>query len=100
MLKLDLKVIYLLFFRKYVEPVSIVPDELREKMRQSQSGKDLKIEDKMSLREKAKSKKRIEEMEDRLFYEKTGIKDLSKDYSMENLIKKYEHDMLKFEKKF
>lgn len=54
----------------------------------------------MSLREKAKAKKRLEEMEDKMFYEKTGIKDLSKDYTMDNLIKKYEHDMLKFEKRF
>jgi hypothetical protein len=35
-----------------------------------------------------------------LFFEKTGIKDESKDYSMENLVKKYEKDMRKYDRKY
>lgn len=55
--------------------------------------RDLNIEQKMSLREKQKAKKRAEDQEERIFYEQTGIKDKSREYTMDNLIKKYEFDM-------
>lgn len=53
----------------------------------------------MSLREKQKARKRAEDEEERLIYEQAGIKDKSKEYTMENLIKKYEYDMKRHEKK-
>ena len=61
--------------------------------------RDLNIEQKMSLREKQKAKKRAEDQEERIFYEQTGIKDKSREYTMDNLIKKYEFDMQRHEKK-
>ena len=54
----------------------------------------------MNIRDKQKMKKKMQEMEHQKFFEETGIKDTSKDFSMENLIKKYKHDMIKQEKKF
>jgi hypothetical protein len=53
----------------------------------------------MSLRDKQKAKKKHEEEHERKFYELTGIKDESKDFSLDNLIKKFEYDMNKYEKK-
>jgi hypothetical protein len=77
----------------------IVPDELKDRLKSSEMGKDLNIEQKMSLREKQKAKKRAEEEEERMLYEQTGIVDKSKDFSMENLIKKFQYDMERHEKK-
>jgi len=71
----------------------IVPDELKDRLKTSDIGKDLNIEQKMSLRDKQKAKKRAEEEEERLLYEQTGLKDKSKDFSMDNLIKKFQFDM-------
>lgn len=45
------------------------------------------------MREKQKALKKSQDDEDRLFEEKTGQMDESKNFSMENLIKKYEYDM-------
>jgi hypothetical protein len=53
----------------------------------------------LSLREKQKAKRKSEDDEERQFFEQTGIKDLSKDFSMENLIKKYEYDMERHERR-
>jgi hypothetical protein len=46
-----------------------VPDELKDRLKTSDIGKDLNIEQKMSLRDKQKAKKRAEEEEERLLYE-------------------------------
>jgi len=76
-----------------------LPEELKAKMREGELGRQIKVESKLSLREKQKAKKAYEEREDQEFYEKTGIKDTSKDYNLDNLIKKYEYDMNREEKK-
>ena len=68
-------------------------------MKKGLIGKDLDLESKLSLREKQKRKKELEEEAEKVFYEKTGIKNTGKDLSFENLIKKYEYDMNKYEKK-
>ena len=68
-------------------------------MKSSVIGKQIDIEQKMSLREKQRAKKKSEDDEERRLFEETGIKDKSKDFTMENLIKKYEHDMKRHEKK-
>ena len=47
----------------------LVPDEFKDRVKQSEIGKDLNIEQKMSLREKQKAKKRSEEEEERALYE-------------------------------
>ena len=54
----------------------------------------------MSLRDRQKAKRKAEDEEERLFFEQTGLKDKSKDFTMDNLIKKYQHDMERHEKKF
>lgn len=77
----------------------IVPDEFKDRLKTSELGKELNIEQKMSLREKQKAKKRAEEEEERALYEQAGIRDKSKDFTMENLIKKYQHDIERHEKK-
>lgn len=33
------------------------------------------------------------------FFEETGIKDMSKDMTLDNIMKKYDYDMNKYEKK-
>jgi hypothetical protein len=68
-------------------------------MKSGVMGKQLEIDQKMSLREKQRARRKAEDEEDRLLFEQTGIKDKSKDFTMENLIKKYNYDMSKYEKK-
>lgn len=80
--------------------IGLVPEELVDKMKQGNIGRDFKIEQKMSLREKQKAKRKAEDEEERVFFDQTGIKDLSKDFTMDNLIKKYEYDMQRHEKRF
>jgi hypothetical protein len=46
-----------------------LPDELRDKLKQSDLMRDLNIEQKMSLREKQKARKKAEDNEERIFYE-------------------------------
>jgi hypothetical protein len=46
-----------------------LPDEFKEKVKSSTLMRDLNIEQKMSLREKQKAKKRAEDQEERIFYE-------------------------------
>jgi hypothetical protein len=53
----------------FINPLSLVPDEFKDRVKQSEIGKDLNIEQKMSLREKQKAKKRSEEEEERAIYE-------------------------------
>ena len=77
----------------------LVPDEFKDRLKASEIGKGLNIEQKMSLREKQKAKKRAEEEEERVLYEQTGLRDKSKDFSMDNLIKKFQFDMERHEKK-
>jgi len=76
-----------------------VPEEFKDRLKQSEIGKDLNIEQKMSLREKQRAKKRAEEEEERAIYEQTGLRDKSKDFTMENLIKKFQYDMDRHERK-
>ncbi len=77
----------------------IVPDEFKERMKSSSLGKEFNIEQKMSIRERQKAKRHAEDEEERLLFEQTGLKDKSKDFTMDNLIKKYEYDMNRHEKK-
>ena len=77
----------------------LVPDEFKDRLKASEIGKGLNIEQKLSLREKQKAKKRAEEEEERVLYEQTGLRDKSKDFSMDNLIKKFQFDMERHEKK-
>jgi hypothetical protein len=79
--------------------IYLVPDEIKDRMKTGVIGKQLEIDQKLSLREKAKAKRKAEDEEDRLFFEQTGIKDKSKDFTMENLVKKYQFDMERHEKK-
>jgi hypothetical protein len=53
----------------FINPLLLVPDEFKDRVKQSEIGKDLNIEQKMSLREKQKAKKRSEEEEERAIYE-------------------------------
>ena len=76
-----------------------MPEEFKDRLKQSEIGKDLNIEQKMSLREKQRAKKRAEEEEERAIYEQTGLRDKSKDFTMENLIKKFQYDMDRHERK-
>ena len=87
--------------RLYYRLISLilVPDEFKDRLKASEIGKNLNIEQKMSLREKQKAKKRAEEEEERVLYEQTGLRDKSKDFSMDNLIKKFQFDMERHEKK-
>lgn len=78
---------------------NLVPEEFKDRLKQSEIGKDLNIEQKMSLREKQRAKKRAEEEEERAIYEQTGLRDKSKDFTMENLIKKFQYDMDRHERK-
>lgn len=47
----------------------------------------------MSLREKQKAQKRAKELNDEEFTRETGIRNRSKDMTLENLMAKYEYDM-------
>lgn len=49
--------------------LTIVPEDLRDRMKQSDLGKTLNIEQKMSLRDRQKAKKRAEDEEERLIME-------------------------------
>jgi hypothetical protein len=46
-----------------------VPEDLVEKMKQGNVGRDFKIEQKMSLREKQKAKRKAEDEEERVFFD-------------------------------
>ena len=48
---------------------TIVPEDLRDRMKQSDLGKTLNIEQKMSLRDRQKAQKRAEDEEERLIME-------------------------------
>jgi hypothetical protein len=52
-----------------------VSEEDKEKLRDSPIGKNLDLESKLSMRDKQKSKKTFDDEMDKLFEEKTGIKD-------------------------
>ncbi len=86
------------FFYRLISLI-LVPDEFKDRLKASEIGKGLNIEQKLSLREKQKAKKRAEEEEERVLYEQTGLRDKSKDFSMDNLIKKFQFDMERHEKK-
>lgn len=77
-----------------------MPDELKDKIREGQVGKELDIESKLSLRDKQRLKKKSEEEEEEIFFRETGIKNESRDHTMANLIKKYNEDMDRYERKF
>lgn len=47
----------------------LVPEELVEKMKQGNVGRDFKIEQKMTLREKQKARRKAEDEEERVFFE-------------------------------
>lgn len=47
----------------------------------------------MGAREKAKAKQKYEAEKAKEFFEKTGIRDESEDFKLENMINKYEFDM-------
>ena len=78
----------------------VVDDEIKETINQSPLKGKIDLQSKLSLRDKQKMKKKVQEMDEQIFFEQTGLKDTSKDISMDNLIKKYERDMAKYEKKF
>ena len=86
------------FFYRLISLI-LVPDEFKDRLKASEIGKGLNIEQKVSLREKHKAKTRAEEEEERVLYEQTGLRDKSKDFSMDNLIKKFQFDMERHEKK-
>lgn len=88
---------------------SVVPDDIKAKFKSGEFGKTLNLEQKLDLRERQKAKRLFEEDQERRFEEETGIKNRSKDMTMDNLVKKYEYaiftvmlsrqDMAKFDKK-
>ena len=60
--------------------------------------RDINLESPLSLKERIKARQRFEEQQDREFYEKTGIKYDPEEFTMDNMIKKYEADMKKLAK--
>ena len=76
-----------------------LPEELREKLKESTVGRQLQIEQKMGLRDRAQARKRAEGEKERKFFEETGLRNMSKVFTMDNLVNKYQHDMAKYERK-
>jgi len=53
----------------------------------------------MSLREKQKAQQRAKQLADEEFTRQTGIRNKAEDYSLENMMRKFEYDMAVIEKK-
>lgn len=47
----------------------------------------------MGAREKAKARQKYQAEKDKEFFERTGIRDESEDFTLENLMNRYEYDM-------
>jgi hypothetical protein len=56
----------------------------------------LNLDSKLNAREKAKAKKKFDKEAEEEFFRRTGIRNTSEDYKLENLMSKYEYDMEKF----
>lgn len=68
-------------------------------MKASPIGKQLEIDNRMSLREKQKAQERAKQLADEEFTKQTGIRNKAEDYSLENMMRKFEYDMKVIEKK-
>ena len=66
-----------------------IPDKIKDQLKNSPIGDQLKLDNRMSLREKQKAQKRAKELADEEFTKATGIKNLAKDMTVENLMAKY-----------
>eukprot|EP00347_Sterkiella_histriomuscorum_P005977 403354542 len=76
-----------------------IPDEFKSELKSVPEAADINLEQKMSLREKQKALKKFKQDQDREFEEKTGIVNKSENWTMDNLIKKYQYDMAQYDKK-
>ena len=76
-----------------------IPDKIKDQLKNSPIGDQLKLDNRMSLREKQKAQKRAKELADEEFTKATGIKNLAKDMTMENLMAKYQYDMKVMQKR-
>jgi hypothetical protein len=61
-------------------------------------GKQLNLDSKLNQRERLLAKKKFDEEFEKKFFERTGIRNESEDWNLENLINKYEFDMAQMEK--
>jgi len=52
----------------------------------------------MSAREKAQARAKLKERTEAEFFERTGIRNEAQDWTMENLMNRYDYDMAKLEK--
>ena len=70
-----------------------IPDKLKAHLKGSPLGAQLDLENRMSAREKAAAKAKMEEKEAQDFFERTGIRDESADWTLDNMINSYEYEM-------
>jgi SOS-response transcriptional repressor LexA len=76
-----------------------LPDKVKEQLKASPIGKQLEIDNRMSLREKQKAQERAKQLADEEFTKQTGIRNKAEDYSLENMMRKFDYDMKVIEKK-
>ena len=79
----------------------IVSEDLKERIRKNriEGEEEINLEQKMDIKERQKAKKKAQEEYEKTLYEETGLYDKSKNLTMDNLIKKYEYDMERIERR-
>jgi len=70
-----------------------VPDKLKAYLKGSFLGAQLDLENRMSAREKAAAKAKLEEKEANELFDRTGIRDKSADWTLDNMVNEYEYEM-------
>lgn len=74
-----------------------VPEKLKAYMKTTPIANQVDLDNRMSAREKAKARQKAQKLADQEFFERTGIRDESEDFNLENLVNQYEYDMAKME---
>ena len=66
---------------------------MKDYLKTTPLAKQVDLDNRMGAREKAKAKQKYKAEKDKEFFERTGIRDESEDFNLDNLINKYEFDM-------
>jgi hypothetical protein len=73
-----------------------IPDKLMDHMRNGPLSAQLNLDNKLKSREKAIARQKFDKDLEEEFFRRTGIRNTSEDFKLENLMNKYEYDMEKF----
>jgi len=88
--------------KKHVEEIHRsgmeIPEKIKDFLQTSPLAKSyasqVELENRMSAREKAKARQKHEDVKDKEFFERTGIRDESADWKAQNLVTKFKYDMV------